>query len=397
LRVPDEVGHFWRSVAIAWGHFSTPPRAKTPIPTGMQTLVWVMSSGTAQEGRFNAPMFRTAATIPLEAEKPARVLIFPTHYTPLPYLPQVLASIAVRMTGARPLIAFYAGRLASLLASIALIALAMRIAPRHASLIAAVALLPMSMFEIASWSADALTIALALLFSAMLFEPPASTTAVALTAIALSLCKPAYFLLALLAFTTMPRRRAAIIAAATMAGTAVSVIYARHAWFNTRITVPLDPGAQLRCILADPLRFMHIMLHDVATNSWSYTEQMIGRLGLLDVGLPLAVIVVELVALVTLAMTADFTMRWTQRVLIAAIVVASVAGILVSQYLSWSIVCSDVIEGVQGRYFLPLLPATLAALVLPSTRWRLGPKSLTAVVVICNAVAIAALLRRHWL
>jgi uncharacterized membrane protein len=395
LRVPDETGHFWRGAAMAWGHFGAPARTKTPIPTGMQTLVWVMSSQTEAEGRFSARQFRTAATIPLEAGKPALVSIFPSQYTPLPYLPQAMATFVMRLAGGRPLIAFYAGRLATLLACIALIALAMRIAPRQETLIAAVALLPMSMFEIASWSADALTIALAILFTAMLLEPPSSTAAMAMTAIALSLCKPAYFLLALFAFTTMPRRRAAIVAGATLAGTAVSIVYARYAWFNVKTSVPLDPAAQLRCVLADPLRFLHVVSHDVAANLWSYTEETIGRLGLLDVGLPAVVIVAELLALAALAVTAGFALRRAQRLLAAAIVLASLAGIVLSQYLTWSIVCGETIEGVQGRYFIPLLPLALAALALP-TRFRIGMKSVTAVAVVCNAVAIGALVQKYW-
>src|SRR5260370_18942196 len=172
-------------------------------------------------------------------------------------------TLVERLAGVRPLMTFYAGRLATLLACLALIALAMRIAPRHATLIAAIALLPMSMFEIASWSADALTIALAILFTAMLLEPPSSTTAMAVSAIALSLCKPAYFLLALFAFTTMPRRRASIVAGATLAGTAVSIVFARYAWFNVKTSVPLDPAAQLCCVLSDPLRFLHVGLHNL--------------------------------------------------------------------------------------------------------------------------------------
>ena len=161
FKVPDEVAHFWRSEAIAAGHLlpnggGRPDSA--PIPQGLKTLVWVM---------LEKNDFRTALAIPLEPVKEPRVE-FPAWYTPLPYVPQAISASVCRLFDIRPLIAFYAGRLATLAAALALIVAAMRIAPELGSIIGAVALLPMTLFLFASWSADAITVALAVLLTAML-------------------------------------------------------------------------------------------------------------------------------------------------------------------------------------------------------------------------------------
>jgi hypothetical protein len=41
-----------------------------------------------------------------------------------------------------------------------------------------------------------------------------------------------------------------------------------------------------------------------------------------------------------------------------------VLGILLSQFLIWSVACGEVLDGVQGRYFLPLLPLALIPLIV---------------------------------
>lgn len=89
-------------------------------------------------------------------------------------------------------------------------------------------------------------------------------------------------------------------------------------------------------------------------------------------------------------------MRRRVRATALAITVMTVAGILLSQYLIWSIVCGDVIEGVQGRYFLEVLPLALMALALPRMRWRLSPWVIVTVAVACNGTALMTLIRRYW-
>jgi hypothetical protein len=75
---------------------------------------------------------------------------------------------------------------------------------------------------------------------------------------------------------------------------------------------------------------------------------------------------------------------------------ATIAGILLSQYLIWSIVCGDALEGVQGRYFLEILPLVLTALAVPRIRWRFAQWAIIAVAVVCNALAINVLVQRYW-
>ena len=104
----------------------------------------------------------------------------------------------------------------------------------------------------------------------------------------------------------------------------------------------------------------------------------------------------ELLLLLAVAITCGAALRARVRVTALAIVAMTVAGILLSQYLIWSVVCGDALEGVQGRYFLEILPLFLAALALPRIRLRTHPTIVIGLAMVCNAMALLTLVRRYW-
>jgi len=89
-------------------------------------------------------------------------------YGPVGYLPQAVGIGLGRLLGASPLTCFYLARLGNLLAAVALLFFAIRLAPFGKQLFMLVGLLPMTMFELASLSCDALTISGAMFFTALL-------------------------------------------------------------------------------------------------------------------------------------------------------------------------------------------------------------------------------------
>jgi uncharacterized membrane protein len=186
------------------------------------------------------------------------------------------------------------------------------------------------------------------------------------------------------------------ILGATAFGTLLSFAAASRGAYNARPGLPIDAGAQLRCIASDPIHFAHVMLHDAATNGRFYVEEMIGRFGANELKLSPAVITLEILLLLGVALTCGVALRARVRVTALAIVAMTVAGILLSQYLIWSVVCGDALEGVQGRYFLEILPLFLAAIALPRLRLRTNPRIVIAIAVVCNAMALLTLVRSYW-
>ncbi len=391
FEVPDEQNHFWRTLAVSRGQLL--PRGgfdSSPVVKSTQNFVWVLSRAEPRETL--AQKLRIAAALPYD-RTPGAIVRFAAWYTPLPYAAQSL----VAALPLRPMIVFYGGRVANLLVAVILIALAIRAAPDYGGIFAAAALLPMSLYELASLSADAATIALALLFTALLLVPPRRVWVVALAGFALALCKPAYFLIALLAVAAPLRWRNRIaVIAATAAGTLLSLVTASRGAYNPRAGLPVDAAAQIRCIAAGPFQFARMAMHDVVTNGRFYVEEMIGRFRANEIKLSPFVVAVEIILLIAVALTAGAALR--SRVRMAAVTITTVTffGILLSQYLIWSIVCGDAIEGVQGRYFLEILPLFLASISLPRFRWRISQWAIVAAAIACNCVALLTLVRHYW-
>jgi uncharacterized membrane protein len=389
--VPDEDNHFWRALAVGRGHLlATRGLDAMPMPQAVEDFTWVIERTSPTQTL--SEKLRTAAALRHDGRM-GRPIRFAAWYSPFPYV----ATGLVAALPLRPVIVFYGGRIANLLAAVLLIALAIRAAPQYGAIFAAAALLPMSLYELASLSADAPTIVLAWLFTALLFSPQRRTPLIALAGFASGLCKPAYFLIALLVFVTPLRwRQRLAILGATALGTLLAIAAAQRGAYNPRRGLPVDAGAQLRCIVSDPIRFVHVVLHDAATNGRFYIEELIGRFGANEVKLSPVVITLEILLLLGVAITCGAVLRARVRITALAIVAMTVAGIFLSQYLIWSVVCGDALEGVQGRYFLEILPLFLAALALPRMRLRMNPWIVIAVAVVCNTMALLTLVHRYW-
>ena len=390
FRVPDEVLHFWRADAIAMGHFLPNGGGKPDsahIPQGLKTLVWVMSW---VEVKVTRPQFRTAYEIPLEPVKEPLVQ-FPAWYTPVPYIPQAITAAVARLLNVRPLIIFYAGRVANVVAALAMIGISLRLASAFRTVIAAVALLPMTLFEFASWSADAMTIAASILFITLL-RSREDAALLGTTGIIVGLCKPAYFLTALLA----RRRVIVLVVLCVFVATVAAFAYAHLAAYQQRTDLPIDPASQLRCVTSDPFHFLGVITKDLRRHCWWYLEGTIAHLGLSEVTLPLVITWLELLMLVWVGISNGLAIDVRTRVLMIAIFIVTSIGVMLSQYLIWSAICGDAIEGVQGRYFLPVLPLALLSMRIPAVR-RAPPMALVvAVAAVANTIALFALVRRYW-
>jgi uncharacterized membrane protein len=85
--------------------------------------------------------------------------------------------------------------------------------------------------------------------------------------------------------------------------------------------------------------------------------------------------------------------RW-QRGILAAVIVASLLILSLSQYLIWTELGAGVIEGLQGRYFLPIAPLALLLVASNRLRWSRWPVAIVAVV--GNGMALIALARHYY-
>jgi uncharacterized membrane protein len=335
-------------------------------------------------------------------------------YPPFLYLPAAAMALAVRHLAIPLPHALVLMRLASGAASIALGAAAIALSGNAALWLFAVLLLPMSLSLDAAVSQDgpmlacvALAVALCLRMRVAppAFARPAYLAMCALLAV-VAMARPPYLAFALLTFaapvpTVWRRAGLGAIAALTIVWCAIN---AGHLVLPVRPGGVVAPLAQLGGLLIHPQR-----LPALVSNTWQMTDHIIQRgfigiPGWLDVNLPdfyhrlaWAALALSIPASLV-AGRGGIALR--SAALAALAILAAVIGVALIQYMTWTVVGSPVIDGIQGRY---LLAPSLLLAVLLARRWTVPTRAsawLAAPVLILPVASIAvtehALLIRYY-
>ena len=249
------------------------------------------------------------------------------------------------------------------------------------------AVLPMTIQQCCSYSYDSLVIEFAFLYIAVVFglvyeKEPIQKRQIALyTAfmILLSICKGGtYMPLCLLTLLIPPERFSSKqkkwIFTGCMAGIAIAAFLSgtlRSVLFVVSPTEEQAAGAYLAGetygaagLLSNPMEFILLSARTLFLNSDSFLENMFGmQLGWLDINVSRIVIyaMALMIALSVLRiedgrgeMKPEITAGQKLFCLFAA--VCSIGMVFVSLFISWTPRESMEIFGIQGRYFLPLLP-----------------------------------------
>lgn len=414
FQIPDEVGHFWRAAALSQGDFNPkigPAGGESDIPPGYKALVLVFwrDPAAGQDGRITEEQWRNGRDLARDLNVVGTHVSYPAIYSPTLYVPQTIVAFAGRSSNLRPIHLFYAGRLASLLCYIALIAAAIRVTPVAKEAFALAALFPMSLTLGSSWSADAIAIPLAFLFCACVARAASGSGEIArrewrvlvIVAMLLATGKAPYVLLTI-GTLLIPRervgprrtRRLAMFFAAVAAGFALSLAIQIHGGVNVRPDV--SAAAQWNLVSGSPGRFVGAFVAELRSSALEYAAQAVGQLGLLDVFLPRWSTWLMIAALVTLAFFGGARLPRGLRVAWPVIVLVAFFVTMFALYLTWTPVGAPRIEGFQGRYLLPVLPALAAALSsrAPRRAWLLAVLACAAL--IGNGVAVTALVQRYY-
>jgi uncharacterized membrane protein len=437
FQVPDEPAHFLRVYQLATGAAAVPGPGGAPgfeLPESLPRLADLCLAGLIfhPERRLPPGLLGDAWRMPLAPERrvwmpAARV----SQHPPVAYLAAAAPVAIGRLLALRPLALLYLARLGNLAAALAIAWAAVRIAPVQRWLLTLLTLTPMAMFLRSSVSADALTDALALLLVASVLSlalrraPPAAgpggtspmagtgpeggsgtrSSVLLVSALLLGAAKEVYCLLALLVFLVSParrsRRRVALLWGGGLAVLAAAVGYS---WWTAQsvaaqpTVIPgVAPVAQLRDVLAAPLRFVAIAGADYADNVRRYVIQLAGDFGWLDTPLPEPAAfcwVFLLLAAAVLGGDPALALAAWKRCWAAAVLAASLLAVSLAMYLVWTPLGAGFIQGLQGRYLLPLLP--VAGLVLYNRHLRVPERWCAAVFGVLTAAYTALTLLLIW-
>lgn len=384
FEAPDEASHFWRAYHVYEGNFISSRQGDSVggwIPKSVATAHLPFENLVSQPGnRVDRQVLSESLHEPFDKKKKCFThLLFTGLYAPVVYVPQVIGIAVGRLLGLSALGMMYAGRVVNLLCWIVAIYTAIRIAPVFKWVFLLVALLPMNLFLAASLSADAPQDSISLLLFALVLRALwqrqtlswAHMLAIVLLCVFLAFVKQIYFPLTGLVLLIPADRFSGLRNKLLFCITAIGLSFLACLLWSIAIKGLYTPlhGAnapeQLSLLMADPLGFVKILIDSIEEHWGGYMASFIGILGFLDTPLPKWIYYSYPFVLIGIALFdrgCGESLDGKQRLWIIAICIGVFLLIQFSMYLTWTEPGKEIIEGVQGRYFLPIAMPMLLAL-----------------------------------
>lgn len=413
----DEVAHMWRVDQISRGGLIG--RRLTPDTSGGQVNAALLPAFLPfkplifhPERKVTSAMYRASASVRWDSNTIEQPFPNTAVYPPAFYLPAVIATWIAKGVHSSVLHTVYLARLANGVVAVVLAATGILAAGTIAPWLFAVAALPMALSLMADISQDSVMIGCAALLAGLVAgarQRPGEAASPALAwlccglAALIAAARPPYVPLALLpALLPGLRRlqRVLLMGAVVVVTLAWDTLAAVVTLTRTRTDIPIDPAGQVRWVLAHPGNMVTIAWRTMHLETWGLIQQFIGRLGWLDTPLPPGYLWLAgwlLIVALLLAASGPRVLpprrAWGLLGLVVLAMAISTVLLFAVQYLTWDVVGAPIIDGVEGRYFIPLALALGVALpgLLPlSYRLRTG-----LLVVVAATPALGIVMTMH--
>lgn len=408
--VPDEPAHLAKIIRIAYGApFGGSGQELLP---GLGDIYGPFQGYLHNKAAFTKDQLDAQLHAPLHCERVTSSLPRQADgYSPIPYLLPTMAFKATCAAGGSVGAFLYWARMLNLLAATLLVAFAVRHAAVGKWALFTVALLPMSLFQMASLSVDALTMALGMAWLGLVSGiaggklAPARAVPMLWTlslAVALSKAGAIWILPSLLfckrAFENTDR---SIVPAMLQFVALPFFVHAVWLLATAGQAAPLtgvDAAVNAASLRTDPRIFMHAWLNTFfGAQMMALARMLVGSLGWLDVYLSPWVYPVSGVALLA-SLRADGPPQlarphWVVP-LALAFAVASLVMIALPLFVFWSPAGLGYVQGLQGRYFIITVAWVLVWCAWPSSA-RVRALLIPAIVVVVAAINLDALNMLH--
>ncbi len=310
-------------------------------------------------------------------------------------LPSALGIVLATLLNLGSFPLFYLGRFFNLLMFAALAYFAVRITPVGKNAMMVAGLLPMTLHLASSYSYDAGIMGLAFLLTGMCLRAVygeglmsrREKAGIVVVAVLLAPCKVVYTVIVLLVILIPRKRFSSAAASARFKVVAIgfallSLLVFRAAGLLQMAGVASSSTAEgsrgdeygtfysLSGLVSDPLNTVLLFLRTFDVQGSFYLDTLVGgSLAWFQVDLkaPLYITVALLFIVVLSAQRSEgdnVVIPGAHRVLCGGLALAGGLGVILSMLIGWTFTSESVVQGVQGRYFLPLLP--MAALAMRS-------------------------------
>jgi uncharacterized membrane protein len=393
----DEDRHFFRAYAIADGQIS-PQQGDGVIGYDIPTNLISVTQSFQGIPYFNGTKLKPgtiekAKKVPLKK----KTTTFYTHadkYNPIAFMHVVPGIFLGKYINDNPVWLHWFGRISGLFMYLIVVFIAIRITPVFKNLFLVLALTPMWLFQACSISYDTMSNALSILMAALFLyfafakEGKLKRNDYLLVILLTGLfpfMKNGYPLVPFLFFIVplsklgdMKTEKFKTISKAVLMGIFfwLSFSLPNYTWGKYLASQDLindkyvaihkeyknDPKTHIKFLKENPSGFVSTVVDNILFQGEEWTAGTIGRFGYSYAKLPNAVLIIHGLVLLLTAFTdgkKNISFSTYQKAVVLFIGTGSALGIVVGTYLYMTKIGGELIFGLQGRYFLPAIPALL--------------------------------------
>lgn len=406
--VPDEPVHLIRLFRVAQGDFFSSSQTKLPSLDAYCDLYELVGTNRSPQN-----LDKQLSDFWHETAKPLSLQDKTNPYPPVPYLPAAAAVKLLSFFQPNTAVYFYGAKLATFIASLLLTFAAIRMMPFGHWTMLVIALLPMRLYLMASFSPDAVTTSVAVLWIALVMNIMVSEGVItsrkllllAVVGLALAFSKPMYsFLLALILvvpFKKITHKSIFLKIAFILLLLAVTIKIGMMAKYLPAATVPVsngefkknqeeklatgrsgseyflaavNPAAQVKYLLNDPIKILTVVVNGFAVSGTKIPKSFVGVFGWFNVFMTNGLYwFAYLILILSSVLNEQYKASVRFRVIALSLFATSLFIIPLGLYLRWTPVGSPYFQGLHGRYFLPFLPLLFLSL---GGKWAKSYKTL---------------------
>lgn len=387
FQVPDEVNHFYRAWQVSQGDFRAERNinrlgGELPVSLRTFTATWEPLIGNLKV-QVSKSEFRASEKVEVNENKAWFDYPNTAIYSAVNYCPQALGILISHWFTDSVLVIFYAARAMALLFWLLVMRISLNLLPGKQLLAATLAFLPMSLYINSSLSADMMINAISMLLLAWIVHlrakkrpiSPPGVLLILILAILIPMLKlvylPLLFILLILPQQCFSSRRRQVIflmlalliggLSALFSLVEVDRLYIPYADYAkeagwVHLAEGADKSLQTENIRRHPWESMLVVIRSLIAGFSMYSSGLIGIFGWLELALPVKAIILSYLALLGIALTdRPLPLNALGRQVISLSIILTAVLLVLSQYVMWTPVGSDLVLNLQGRYFIPLL------------------------------------------
>ena len=377
----DEYYHWLKAYEVSEGHLMT------PIENGTQgSMMPKQVAEVLPEDWTTLDYSEVKERLKIQINEDDKVILNPETaavYSFVQYVPQATGIAIARLFTSNAYIITYAGRVLNIIVAIAILYFAIKIIPFGKKMLLIPAMIPIAIEGFTSLSPDAMTISMSFLYIAYIlylaFDKKVEKIKLKdkiillIMSIIIALCKIVYIplvgLLLIIPKEKFENNKNKIINFIVIAGIAIVINLIWLAISSRYLSTFREGDSKIQVLLAlqNPVQFIQQFLYTLNLNSGNYILSLFGadlgwgELVKINTMVPYCLLVIYVFTAITDNKLKNRFEAY-QIVCILLVVLAIIALIFASLYVQWTTIGNESIIGVQGRYFLPIIPLIMLLL-----------------------------------